>query len=172
MREMKDSGMEWIGEIPANWRLNKIKRSVDIINSGTTPPTGRKDYYEGTINWIQSGDLYCKYHITDTAKCISLKAINECSALRIYEKDFIIIAMYGASIGNVAISKINACVNQACCVVKPDKHNNLRFMYYWLAMCKSDFIRRAIGGTQPNISQGIIKEEPYLQPVSPKKNNL
>lgn len=73
-------------------------------------------------------------------------------------------AMYGGSIGNIAISLINACTNQACCCVKNDKKNDLHFMYYWLDMCKDVFLFQAEGGGQHNISQTKIKNQYYVQP--------
>ena len=72
--------------------------------------------------------------------------------------------MYGASVGNIAISTIDACSNQACCCIKPDNNNDLKFMYYWLSMCKIDFLSQSIGGGQPNISQSKIKNQFYYRP--------
>ena len=72
--------------------------------------------------------------------------------------------MYGGSVGNIAISKIEACVNQACCCIRTDNQNDLKFMYYWIYMCKSDFLRVSEGGGQPNISQAKIRNQYYMQP--------
>ena len=59
MREMKDSGIEWLGEIPAEWKRKKIKNAVALIGSGTTPASTCLQYYESEdVNWIQSGDIY------------------------------------------------------------------------------------------------------------------
>jgi type I restriction enzyme S subunit len=80
----------------------------------------------------------------------------------LYVADYVVVAMYGASVGNVAISKIDACVNQACCVLTPGNINDIRFLYYWLVRCKEDLIQQSFGGGQPNISQEKIKNEPML----------
>lgn len=59
MREMKDSGIEWIGNVPATWERCKIKNVISSIGSGTTPTSSNIDYYNSEdICWIQSGDLY------------------------------------------------------------------------------------------------------------------
>ena len=84
--------------------------------------------------------------------------------MQIYAAPFIVVAMYGASVGNIAISTIDACSNQACCCIKPDNNNDLKFMYYWLSMCKIDFLSQSIGGGQPNISQSKIKNQFYYRP--------
>lgn len=165
MKEMKDSGIEWIGEIPNLWVTKKIKNAVSMIGSGTTPPSEKHIYYEnGNICWIQSGDIYGKNEITKSSVLINKTALNDISTLKIYKHDFIIMAMYGGSVGNISISKIDACVNQACCCIKPNNNNDTQFMYYWLSICKTDFLRASEGGTQPNISQNKIKNQYYIQP--------
>ena len=164
MREMIDSGIEWIGNIPATWERCKIKNVISSIGSGTTPTSSNIDYYNSEdICWIQSGDLYKTSYISNTAVSLSAKALH-LSALQIYAAPFIVVAMYGASVGNIAISTIDACSNQACCCIKPDNNNDLKFMYYWLSMCKIDFLSQSIGGGQPNISQSKIKNQFYYRP--------
>lgn len=71
---MKDSGIEWIGEIPEHWEVNKLSESFSQIGSGTTPKSGSDIYYQdGTINWINTGDLNdgilyeCKRKVTSQA---------------------------------------------------------------------------------------------------------
>ncbi|MGN8943773.1 restriction endonuclease subunit S [Bariatricus sp. HCP28S3_E4] len=165
MRKMKDSGIKWIGEVPASWTKKKIKNAVSLIGSGTTPQSSSYQYYEnGDIFWIQSGDIYGKTLIIETASMVTEMAMHSLPALRLYEPDFIVIAMYGGSVGNIAISKIPACVNQACCCIQPDKENDLEFMFYWISMCREDFLRVSEGGGQPNISQAKIKNQYYIQP--------
>ena len=164
MREMRDSGIEWVGDIPVEWSLKKIKNASAFIGSGTTPPSNNLTYYDGDVFWIQSGDIYGKSIIVDTEVKVSTDAIRGLSALRVYEKEFVVIAMYGGSVGNIAISKIDACTNQACCCIKTDKYSSLKFMYYWIFTCRDDFLHQAIGGGQPNISQSKIKNQYYLQP--------
>ena len=164
MREMKGSGIEWIGNVPATWERCKIKNVISSIGSGTTPTSSNIDYYNSEdICWIQSGDLYKTSYISNTAVSLSAKALH-LSALQIYAAPFIVVAMYGASVGNIAISTIDACSNQACCCIKPDNNNDLKFMYYWLSMCKIDFLSQSIGGGQPNISQSKIKNQFYYRP--------
>ena len=164
MREMKDSGIEWIGKIPATWQLKKIKNAVQDIGSGTTPASHIMEYYDGDVFWIQSGDIYGRSEVRETSVNVTLAAVRSLSALHVYKADFIVIAMYGGSVGNIAISKINACTNQACCCIKPLEDSDLKFMYYWIFTCRDDFLRQAIGGGQPNISQSKIREQYYVQP--------
>ncbi len=163
MREMKDSGVEWIGQIPKDWEKTKIKTVCSFVGSGTTPASNRIEYYDnGTIDWIQSGDIYGKNNIDEVKTKITTLALNSNTSLRIYKAPFIVMAMYGGSVGNTAISHIDACTNQACCCIKTNENANLSYMYYWLLLCKEDFLIRAEGGGQPNISQDKIKNQYFL----------
>lgn len=165
MREMKDSCVSWIGTVPSDWIRKKVKNAVSLIGSGTTPASSCLQYYESEdVNWIQSGDIYGIDTIIKTNIMISNAAVRSLSALHVYNPDFIVVAMYGGSVGNIAISKIEACVNQACCCIRTDNQNDLKFMYYWIYMCKSDFLRVSEGGGQPNISQAKIRNQYYMQP--------
>ena len=152
---LKDSGIDWIGKIPKHWSRNKIVRLFSIIGSGTTPKSNKEDNYIGSINWIQSGDINGGY-IENCKNTISKTVLKEYSALKIYKAPFIIVAMYGASVGNISISKIDGCVNQACCVMN-DTEQNFRYLFYSIISVKNYLIYKAEGGGQPNISQDKIK---------------
>lgn len=154
-REMKDSGIEWIGEIPVEWKKNKVFRCFNIIGSGTTPKSTDDTKFEGNINWIQSGDINGGY-ISESKNHISNEVLEDYSALKVYNAPFIVIAMYGASIGNIAISNIDACVNQACCVLS-DSNLDFKYAFYSIKSAQNYLIRKSVGGGQPNISQDIVK---------------
>ncbi|MEE0616610.1 MAG: restriction endonuclease subunit S [Intestinibacter bartlettii] len=165
MREMKDSGIEWIGEVPKHWECKKIKNVCSVIGSGTTPTSSNNEFYEdGVINWIQSGDIYGKTKLDVVSTLITKKAIKANKTLKIYTSPFIVMAMYGGSVGNTAISRIDACTNQACCCLKTNEFNAICFLYYWISMCKVDFLYKAVGGGQPNISQEKIKNQIFIGP--------
>jgi len=164
-RAMKSSGIEWIGEIPQDWLRCKIKNVCMTIGSGTTPSSHISEYYDGgTINWIQSGDIYGKSVVSDVATQVTFTALRSIGSLRIYTAPFIVIAMYGGSVGNIAISLIDACTNQACCCLMPSSDVDLKYLYYWLSTCKADFLVKAEGGGQPNISQEKIKNQWMYKP--------
>ena len=152
---LKDCGIEWIGEIPEHWSKNKIIRLFTIIGSGTTPKSSKEDNYNGSINWIQSGDINGGY-IETCKNTISDIAFKEYPALKIYKAPFIIVAMYGASVGNISISQVDGCVNQACCVMN-ETNQNFKYLFYAMNSVKRYLIYRAEGGGQPNISQDKIK---------------
>lgn len=170
MRKMKDCGIVRLGLVPEKWGVSRVKYIYSVIGSGTTPPSGDFQYYDGEEKWIQSGDLYKRKYVTDTEEKVTGYAVSSISALHKYKADFIVVAMYGASIGNVAISKIDACVNQACCVIKPNSKIDFSYLYYTLVNDKDIMLDMSIGGTQPNISQAKILELPvFLPPFAEQK---
>lgn len=154
---MKDSNIGWIGEIPEEWDVSKIKYSLILMGSGSTPDSSNPLNYDGEINWIQSGDLYGKSYITETEKTITKYALHGNKSLKRYIAPFVVVAMYGASVGNVALSQIDSYTNQACCVMKGDNSLNNKYLYYFLIANRHEMLMLAIGGTQPNISQQLIK---------------
>lgn len=172
-RKMRDSGIPWIGEVPEGWKIGKIKNCCTLIGSGTTPSSHITEYYDNEkINWIQSGDIYGKIKIFDVKTQISTKAVLNNQTLKIYKAPFIVMAMYGGSVGNTAISMIDACTNQACCCLKPDDDTDFMFLYYWVQFCKDNFLMKAEGGGQPNISQEKIKNQYFCAPLITEQHRI
>ena len=172
-RKMRDSGIPWIGEVPEGWKIGKIKNCCTLIGSGTTPSSHITEYYDNEkINWIQSGDIYGKIKIFDVKTRISTKAVLNNQTLKIYKAPFIVMAMYGGSVGNTAISMIDACTNQACCCLKPDDDTDFMFLYYWVQFCKDNFLMKAEGGGQPNISQEKIKNQYFCAPLITEQHRI
>ncbi|MDD3960508.1 MAG: restriction endonuclease subunit S [Bacteroidales bacterium] len=154
---MKDSGIEWLGEIPAHWEVKKLSWCFGIIGSGTTPKAGEDKYYEnGCVNWLLTGDLNDS-EIHETTKKVTQDAINKYTSLKIYPPDSLVIAMYGATIGKLGILKIPSTVNQACCVMAKPESLLYKFAFYYLKAAKKEIINLSYGGGQPNINQELIR---------------
>jgi type I restriction enzyme S subunit len=170
--ELKDSGIDWIGKIPTQWSVYKIKSLFATIGSGTTPNSVDEYLYKDEVNWIQSGDLGTKY-LKTVSKKVSEDALNSISTLRIYKSPFVVIAMYGASIGSLSISKIDSCTNQACCVLaEPKNIINIEYVYYFIQSTKEALVLHGKGGTQPNISQDTIKRFFITLPPLSEQNEI
>ena len=154
--KMKDSGIEWIGEVPEHWEVYKTSLAFNKIGSGTTPKSSEKSYYDDDgYYWLQTGDLN-DGNIIDTSKKITKKAVVECK-MKFYPKGSIVIAMYGATIGKLGLLHINTSTNQACCVLCPSKKIYNTFAFYIYKSAKQEMLIDAMGGGQPNISQDIIR---------------
>lgn len=154
---MKDSGVEWIGEVPSHWEVMKTSLAFTNIGSGTTPSTSNSKYYdEDGLYWLQTGDLTDGI-IADTSKKVSTIAVKECN-LKFYPQNSVVIAMYGATIGKMGLLNIKCATNQACCVLPANKKVKPIYAFYYYLSAKSDLLLSAIGGGQPNISQDVIKK--------------
>src|SRR5699024_9158181 len=169
--KMKDSGIAWIGEIPAHWEIKKVKYLFDSIGSGGTPKSDNLEYYNGEIPWINTGDLNDDY-ITENQSHITNKAVQDVKTLKLYPRGSLIVAMYGATIGKVGITNYQATTNQACCVLSEPNSVNEKFMYYWFISGRQDIIKRSLGGRQTNISQSIIKQLRIPIPDVNEQNNI
>ncbi|MFA0338109.1 restriction endonuclease subunit S [Vibrio breoganii] len=150
--EYKNSGVEWLGEIPLDWSMWKLAHAYNEIGSGTTPPTNNEEWFKGNVPWVTTGELREKI-ITDTKKKLSNEALNTYPTLRKHPVGSIAIAMYGATIGRLGIFGLEATTNQACCVMGASQQIKNKYLFYWLWAFKEDIIRLSSGGGQPNINQ-------------------
>jgi type I restriction enzyme S subunit len=156
--QMKDSGIEWLGEIPEHWESWKIGHAFSKVGSGTTPESGNPIYHEnGTINWLNTGDLNDEV-LTECAKKITKKALEDYTSLKLFPSGSLVIAMYGATIGKTALLQFETTTNQACCVFSESEIIDLKFLQYWFKAKKEHIINLSIGGGQPNVSQQILKD--------------
>lgn len=125
--------------------------------SGGTPLKSHKEYYEGgTIPWLRSGEV-CKKDI-EAAECFITPAGMENSSAKLFPVNTVLVAMYGATAGQVGILRFPATTNQAICGILPSTRFVPEFLYYALLQQKAALVRRAVGGAQPNISQEKIRE--------------
>ncbi len=152
----KDSGVDWIGDIPVDWDIKKLSHLFSNIGSGTTPATGNISFYDGNIPWLQTGDLTDGV-INSTSKTISERALKTHSALKQYKAGSLVVAMYGATIGKVGLLSISTATNQACCVLEKTDFVDMRFAFYLFMGFKSNIVAMGYGGGQPNISQDLIR---------------
>jgi len=153
----KDSGVELMGEVPTHWGIWKLGHAFTQIGSGTTPKSDNAEYYEdGRIPWVNTGDLN-DGPLTECAKCITEKAAEDHSTLKLYPAGSLLFAMYGATIGKLGILKFPATVNQACCVFSGESPITVRFMFFWFLGLRQKILSLATGGGQPNVSQDILR---------------
>lgn len=147
------------------WETWKLSHAFERIGSGTTPTSNDANYYTeaGGIPWITTAELRENF-ISSTQYQITKQALDDFSALRIYRSGSLLMAMYGATIGRLGMTEVEATCNQACCVFEASKQFDNRFLFYWLWHRRSDLIALSVGGGQPNLSQKDLREERALCP--------
>ena len=136
-------------KIPVGWEWCRMG-SIGDWGAGATPAKGNPDYYGGSILWLRTGELNNGI-VYDSEIKVTKKALQECS-LRMNRIGDVLIAMYGATIGKVAIVGKELTTNQACCACTPFGIYNY-FLFYFLMGSQIDFIKKGEGGAQPNISR-------------------
>lgn len=138
------------------WNSDTIGR-VCSSYSGGTPTTSKDKYYGGNIPFIRSGEID-----KDTTELFLTESGLENSSAKMVSKGDILVALYGANSGDVALSKINGAINQAILCLNYDRIN--AFVYHFLTHKKRWIIKTYIQGGQGNLSGEIIKSIKFMFP--------
>ncbi len=142
--------------VPEGWSGKRIKDIADTM-SGGTPSRSHEEYYaRGEILWLKTKELNDGF-IFDTEEKITEAGLKNSSA-KMFEKDCIILAMYGATIGKLGISSSAMCCNQACCVLESKEKKFFEYLYFWLFNNREMLISRGRGSAQSNLSQELIRQ--------------
>lgn len=145
--------------------------SVFQISSGGTPSRSKPEYFlNGTIPWVKTGDLKGKY-ANKPDEYITEEALKNSSA-KIFPKNTVLLAMYGATIGACSILPFEAATNQACGALLPNDNCDVTYLFYYLKSIKEELIGKGVGGAQPNISGGIIKDLQIPLPPLPQQQKI
>lgn len=131
--EYKDSGVEWLGEIPTHWEYKPLKNICRIFN-GSTPKSGVEEFWDGEINWITPTDLSQKssLFVNESARKITFAGFNSCGTTLV-PCDSVIISTR-APIGSLAITSIESCTNQGCKSLVTYDANLSKLIYYYLSI--------------------------------------
>ena len=140
------------GKLPKGW-CETLLGNIGNWQSGATPSRLRKDYYNGDIPWLKTGDLNDSV-IKSIPETITRKALKETS-VKLNPTGSVLIAMYGATIGKIGILALPATTNQACCACV-DYMCDKMFLFYFLLANRKRFVAMGGGGAQPNISKEKI----------------
>lgn len=131
------------------WKENRLGEVVTSF-SGGTPKSGTADYYGGSIPFIRSGEI----HETETELFITEEGLKNSSA-KLVKKGDLLYALYGATSGEVAISKIDGAINQAILCIRSNKID-ISFLRHFLESKKDFITSRYLQGGQGNLSSEII----------------
>lgn len=140
-------------QLPNNWEWVRLNE-VGVWKSGSTPSRQNSLYYGGEIPWVKSGEVK-QGRIVSTEEQITQEALDNCS-LHLNSVGSVLIAMYGANIGDVGILEIEAATNQAICACRPYSNIFNLYLNHLLISLKQSFIAQGAGAAQPNISREKI----------------
>jgi len=141
-----------------HWEMVRLGDVLET-SAGGTPLKSIKKYYEGgDIPWLMSGEVCSKDIFTSLHKITKLGVDN--SSAKLFPTNTTLIAMYGATAGQVGILRFPATTNQAVCGIMPNKNYLPEFLYYYLSFYKKTLLLEVSGVAQPNLSQIKIKNIP------------
>ncbi len=142
-----------------NKKTEKWVRLGDICttSSGGTPLKSKREYYKnGTIPWLTSSEVR-QGHISTSKQFITKQALENSSA-KLFPRNTILVAMYGATAGQVGLLDFESSTNQAVCGILPNNKFYPEFLYQFLLTITKNFANQATGAAQPNISQTVIRD--------------
>lgn len=165
---LKDSGVEWIGQVPEHWEVMMLKRCA-TIKTGCTPPTKELKYYENEdIDWFTPGDIGDD-NVSEAEKKISNIAKKD-GVCRIFPSHIVYFVGIGATIGKVSYCDIEASANQQINAIIPNHRGDYRFLTYCLKSQKEEIFLTANTVTLPIINQE--RTGSLLIPVPPLSEQL
>ncbi len=149
-RQMKDSGVEWIGEIPYSWEIKKIKNSFCVV-SGSTPKTEKQEFWNGSIPWITPADYKTQdKYVRAGRSYLTEEGLASCGTSIIPVGS--VIFSKRAPVGTVAINSEELCTNQGCLSCVPKQKISSTYFYYAMSIFTEQFELISSGTTFKEIS--------------------
>ena len=148
-----------------DWNYFQLEE-IAKTSSGGTPKSSNKDYYvDGNIPWLTSGEVR-KGRVSHFDNFITRKGLENSSA-KLFPPQTILVAMYGATAGQVGILEKEASTNQAICGILPNENYSSLFLYHYFTTKTQQLLMMGTGAAQPNISQEILRTlDIHLPPLS------
>ena len=162
-RPMKDSGIEWIGEIPSEWDVSCLKRYCRF-KTGVTPSTANSAWFDGDWNWFTPCDFNDNYYLTDSQRKLSLKAKEDGVAVIIPANTVVIIGI-GGTAGKIGLTTDECSCNQQITALLTDSVYHKYLMYWMVANTK--FLKdTALYTTLPILNNETIGEYLFVAPTN------
>ena len=162
---MKDSGINWIGQIPEHWEVRRVKDDFNTL-AGGTPSTKNPDYWEGEIPWILSGNVQNNIVEQNSVKnYITSLALKE-SSTKVAKCDSVLIALAGATCSNIGYLTFDTTINQSIVAIYPKKKSSSKYYFYFLISAKEKIRSLMSGGAQGGINQEDVQ---FFKIVVPTK---
>jgi len=161
---MKDSGVEWLGDVPAHWEVTSVRRISKSVNTGGTPSNEpASEDIEGGLPWYTPGDFDGGLQLRSARKSVSLECVASGEA-KIFPGGSVLIVGIGATLGKVGWIEIPSAANQQINAIVPDEKIDGRFLAYSLSV-KAHFMKYLSNASTIGImNQEKTKEIPVIVP--------
>ncbi|MDQ7084998.1 MAG: restriction endonuclease subunit S, partial [Sulfurovum sp.] len=154
----KESGLEWLGKIPSEWGVKRVKDTFRYFGSGSTPlSTNMKYYDDGIIPWLNTTDI--KNTIVNNTKYKVTQLAKDDYSLKIYPINSLAIGMYGQgqTRGSVALLNIKVATNQNAGIMYKFTKSNSKFIFWWFIGRKTHIRQIGNMATIPNLNKDIVR---------------
>lgn len=153
---MKDSGIDWLGQIPAHWDVLPLRRIADRVTTGRTPPAIAGDFFtDGEVPWFTPGDFEGLV-LSKAEKALIPEAFTEGYAV-LYPANSVLLVGIGATLGKVAISPVECASNQQINAIAIGRDDDPMFLTYFLHAYRAEVRMSASGNTLPILNQDKTK---------------
>ena len=152
---MKDSGVDWLGEVPAHWGVRRLRSATSILN-GATPSTSREDYWDGHVLWITPDDLGALQgqRVIDSVRKITAEGHASCGT-SLGPRNSVVISTR-APIGHLGILESAGCTNQGCKLLVPRSDIVSEYLYAVLESACSELQSLGQGTTFAELSRAKL----------------
>ena len=148
-------------EIPKDWRASRLGREVQI-ELGGTPDRTRAEFWNGDINWINSGKVN-EFRIVEPSAMITREGLDS-SATKLLVKGTVVLAITGATLGQVSRLEIDSCANQSVIGIVENERMSSEYLYFWIKETINDLVGWQTGGAQQHINKGNVENSIVLVP--------
>ena len=168
----KDSGIQWVGEIPSHWDSNKLKFFADI-STGTTPSTANEEYWnEATENWYTPADFNeGDIHLNGSSRKVSAMAFEK-SACKVFKKNVVLVVGIGATLGKIGFSRVECSANQQINAIEFYDNVYPLFGAYYLSSLKEVMKSLASAATLAIMNQSVTGSIPFVCPTLAEQKNI
>lgn len=168
---MKDSGVEWLGEVPEHWGVSALGYYASL-STGATPDRSKPSYWNGDIPWIKTGEV--RYDtIFETEEMITNEGLNN-SAVQISPPGTLLMAMYGQGVtrGRVALLGVSATYNQACVAITPREKVTNQFLRYFFMAAYHAIRDDGNETSQMNLNADIVRKFKIVVPSQSEQEQI
>ncbi len=153
---------QWfVEEAEESWEKGKIG---DVLKTelGGTPSTAKPEYWDGDIAWINSGEVN-KFRIVEASRFITKEGMNN-SNCKLLPKGTTVLAITGATLGQISLLEIETCANQSVVGIIPNQRIPKEFVFLWIKHKIEEIILNETGGAQPHINKNDVNAAEIILP--------
>jgi type I restriction enzyme S subunit len=160
----KDSGIDWVGQIPSHWQILPLRRIATSVATGRTPPSAAGDFFsDGVVPWFTPGDFGDDLVLGDAEKKLSLDAFDEGFAAK-YPANTVLLVGIGATLGKVGLTPTACSSNQQINAITVSDEDDPYYLATYLQAFRAEVRMQASGNTLPILNQDKTKAIHIVRP--------